>query len=214
MSEVVRLLLVDDHKVVREGLHLFLEPNPNLEIVGEASNGQEALEQARTLQPDVILMDLLMPVMNGVLAIREIKKAYPNIEIVALTSVLEDQLVVDAVQAGAMGYLLKDTDSEALIEAIFAAHRGEVRLHPEAAKRLVREVRTESMRESLTPRETDILKLIGKGDSNKDIAKETGLSEGTVKTHVSRILSKLNLPSRTQAALFALKEGLVSLDVE
>ena len=123
MNEVVRLLLVDDHKVVREGLHLFLEPNPNLEIVGEASNGQEALEQAETLQPNVIIMDLLMPVMDGVTAIREIKKAYPNIEIVALTSFLEDQLVVEAIQAGAMGYLLKDTDSEALIEAIFAAYR-------------------------------------------------------------------------------------------
>ena len=212
MSKTVRILLVDDHEVVRQGLHLFLEPEPQLEIVGEASNGQEALERVAQTQPDVVLMDLLMPVMDGVSAIREIKKQHPQVEVIALTSVLEDCLVVDAVQAGAMGYLLKNTDSDALVEAIYAASKGEVRLHPEAAKRLVREVRTEEMRESLTPRETDILKLIAKGQSNKEIAESTSLSEGTVKTHISRLLSKLNLTSRTQAALFALKQGLVSLE--
>ena len=208
----IRLLLVDDHEVVRQGLHLFLEPDDSLEIVGEANNGQEAVAQAATLEPDVILMDLLMPVLDGVSAIREIKERAPEIEIIALTSVLEDRLVVDAVQAGAMGYLLKDTNADALIEAIYAAAKGEVRLHPEAAKRLVREVRSEGMREALTPRETDVLRLLAKGQSNKDIADSTELSEGTVKTHVSRILSKLALSSRTQAALFALKEGLVGLD--
>ena len=208
----IRLLLVDDHEVVRQGLHLFLEPDDSLEIVGEANNGQEAVAQAARLEPDVILMDLLMPVMDGVSAIREIKERAPEIEIIALTSVLEDRLVVDAVQAGAMGYLLKDTNADALIEAIYAAAKGEVRLHPEAAKRLVREVRSEGMREALTPRETDVLRLLAKGRSNKNIADATGLSEGTVKTHVSRILSKLALSSRTQAALFALKEGLVGLE--
>ena len=207
----IRLLLVDDHEVVRQG-HLFLEPDDNLEIVGEASDGQEAVAQAARLEPDVVLMDLLMPVLDGVSAILEIKKRLPEVEIIALTSVLEDRLVVGAVQAGAMGYLLKDTNADALIEAIYAAAKGEVRLHPEAAKRLVREVRSEGMREALTPRETDILRLLAKGRSNKDIAEVTGLSEGTVKTHVSRILSKLSLSSRTQAALFALKEGLVGLD--
>ncbi len=208
----IRLLLVDDHEVVRQGLHLFLEPDDNLDIVGEASDGREAVAQAARLKPDVVLMDLLMPVLDGVSAIREIKARLPEVEIIALTSVLEDRLVVDAVQAGAMGYLLKDTNADALIEAIYAAAKGEVRLHPEAAKRLVREVRSEGMRESLTPRETDVLRLLAKGQSNKDIADATGLSEGTVKTHVSRILSKLALSSRTQAALFALKEGLVGLD--
>lgn len=212
MGNLIRILVVDDHAVVRQGLRLFLEPDEGLEIVGEAANGKEALEAAERLKPDVVLMDLLMPVMDGVSAIRELKKRQPDTEVVAVTSVLEDRLVVDAVQAGAMGYLLKDTDSDALIEAIYAAGRGEVRLHPEAARRLVKEMRTADMRETLTVRETEILKCIGKGQSNKEIAEALGLSELTVKTHVSRLLSKLDLSSRTQAALFALKQGLVSLD--
>ena len=212
MSDLIRIILVDDHAVVRQGLRLFLEPDDNLEIVGEAANGKEALELVAQQHPDVILMDLLMPVMDGATAIREIKKNNPEVEVIALTSVLEDRLVVEAVHAGAMGYLLKDTNSDSLIEAIYAASRGEVRLHPEAAKRLVQSVRTGEMRESLTPRETEILRFVAKGRSNKEIARDTGLSELTVKTHVTRILSKLNLSSRTQAALFALREGLVSLD--
>jgi NarL family two-component system response regulator LiaR len=211
-DSAIRILLVDDHKVVREGLRLFLETDERLKVVGEAANGREALERVEALMPDVVLMDLLMPVMDGVSAIREIKRRFPEIEVVAVTSVLEDRLVVDAVQAGAMGYLLKDTDADELVEAIYAASRGEVRLHPEAAKRLVKEVRTSEMRESLTPRETEILRYIARGHSNKEIAEAEGLSELTVKTHVSRLLSKLNLASRTQAALFALKEGLVSLE--
>jgi DNA-binding NarL/FixJ family response regulator len=211
-DSAIRILLVDDHKVVREGLRLFLETDERLEVVGEAANGREALERVEALMPDVVLMDLLMPVMDGVSAIRELKRRFPEIEVVAVTSVLEDRLVVDAVQAGAMGYLLKDTDADELVEAIYAASRGEVRLHPEAAKRLVKEVRTGEMRESLTPRETEILRYIARGHSNKEIAEAEGLSELTVKTHVSRLLSKLNLASRTQAALFALKEGLVSLE--
>lgn len=208
----IRVLLVDDHAVVREGLRLFLEPDEALAVVGEASNGREALERIAELSPHVVLMDLLMPVMDGVTAIREIKRNYPEVEVIAVTSVLEDRLVVDAVQAGAMGYLLKDTDAEALAEAIHAAGRGEVRLHPDAARRLVREVRAPVTREALTPRETDILRYIGKGHSNREIAEAEGLSELTVKTHVSRLLSKLGLNSRTQAAIFALREGLVSLD--
>ena len=157
-------------------------------------------------------MDLKMPIMDGVSAIREIKSQLPDIEIIALTSVLEDRLVVDAVEAGAAGYLLKEGNSEMLVEAIFAANRGEVRFHPDAQKRLTREVRTPEMRESLTPRETDTLRLVAKGYANKEIAEQLGVSEMTIKTHVSSILSKLNLSSRTQAALFALKEGLVGLD--
>jgi NarL family two-component system response regulator LiaR len=212
MDASVRLLLVDDHAVVRQGLKMFLTMDPGLEIVGEAANGREALDLVEKLSPDVVLMDLLMPVMDGITAIREIKRRFPDVEVIALTSVLEDEKVVGAVQAGAMGYLLKDTQADALIEAIYAASRGEVRLHPEAARRLVREVRTPDMRESLTPRETEILRFIGRGYSNKNIARELDLSERTVKTHVSSLLSKLGLSSRTQAALFGLREGIVGLE--
>jgi two-component system, NarL family, response regulator LiaR len=208
----IRLLLVDDHVVVRQGLRMVLALEPDLEIIGEANNGQEALGLIKKLSPQVVLMDLLMPVMDGVSAIRAIKKDYPDIEVVALTSVLEDRLVIDAVEAGAAGYLLKESGPEELIEAIRAAAKGEVRLHPKAQKRLIKEVRTPEMRESLTERETETLRLISKGMSNKEIAENLSVSEVTVKTHVSSILSKLNLQSRTQAALFALKEGLVGLE--
>jgi two-component system, NarL family, response regulator LiaR len=210
--EKIRLLLVDDHIVVRQGLRMVLALEPDLEIIGEANNGQEALGLIKKLSPQVVLMDLLMPVMDGVSAIRAIKKDYPDIEVVALTSVLEDRLVIDAVEAGAAGYLLKESGPEELIEAIRAAAKGEVRLHPKAQKRLIKEVRTPEMRESLTERETETLRLIARGMSNKEIAENLTVSEVTVKTHVSSILSKLNLQSRTQAALFALKEGLVGLE--
>jgi two-component system, NarL family, response regulator LiaR len=210
--DTIRLLLVDDHVVVRQGLRMVLSLEPDLEIIGEANNGQEALSLVKKLNPQVVLMDLLMPVMDGVSAIRAVKKEYPDIEVVALTSVLEDRLVIDAVEAGAAGYLLKESGPEELIEAIRAAAKGEVRLHPKAQKRLIKEVRTPEMRESLTERETETLRLIAKGLSNKEIASELSVSEVTVKTHVSSILSKLNLQSRTQAALFALKEGLVGLE--
>ncbi|GIW34253.1 MAG: DNA-binding response regulator [Meiothermus sp.] len=205
------VLLVDDHAVVRQGLRMFLATDEGLYVVGEAENGQEALEKVAALHPDVVLMDLLMPVMDGVRATREIKARFPEVEVIALTSVLEDQLVVEAMHAGATGYLLKDTHPEELVEAIHAAGRGEVRLHPEAAKRLAQEVRTAEMREALTPRETEILRLLAHGLSNKRIAQQLNLSELTVKTHVSNLLSKLGLSSRTQAALFAIREGLVGL---
>lgn len=208
----IRILLVDDHAMVREGIKMFLRQDESLEVVGEASNGQEALDQVEVLRPDVVLMDLVMPVMDGITAIQHLKQAHTNLEVIALTSVLEDDKVVGAVQAGSCGYLLKDSQPEELIEAIHAAGRGEVRLHPEAAKRLMRQVQTPEMREPLTPRETEILRLVARGHSNKQICKELDLSENTVKAHVSSLLSKLGLNSRTQAALFALKTGLVSLD--
>lgn len=208
----IKLLIVDDHAMVREGVKMYLKFDPTLEVIGEASNGQEALELLVQLSPDVILMDLVMPVLDGISTITEVKKRYPDIEIIALTSVLEDEKVVGAVQAGATGYLLKDSKPQELIEAIHAAGRGEVCLHPEAAKRLMRQVKTPDMRESLTPRETDILKMISRGYSNKDISKELDLSEYTIKAHVLSLLSKLELSSRTQAALFALKQGLVGLE--
>jgi len=211
-QEKIRLVLVDDHVVVREGLRMILNLDDGLEVIGQASNGQEGVEEVKRLRPDVVLMDLKMPVMDGVSAIREIKTAFPEMELIALTSVLEDKLVINAVEAGAAGYLLKEGDSEMLIEAIYAANRGEVRLHPDAKKRLSREIRTPEMRESLTPRETDTLRLVAKGHPNKDIAEQLGVSEMTIKTHVSNILSKLNLQSRTQAALFALREGIIGIE--
>ena len=211
-QEKIRLVLVDDHVVVREGLRMVLNLDDGLEVIGQASNGQEGVAEVSKLRPDVVLMDLKMPIMDGVSAIREIKSQFPDIELIALTSVLEDKLVVDAVEAGAAGYLLKEGDSEMLIEAIYAASRGEVRLHPDAKKRLSREVRTPEMRESLTPRETDTLRLVAKGHPNKEIAEQLGVSEMTIKTHVSNILSKLNLQSRTQAALFALREGIIGIE--
>lgn len=211
-ARTIRVLLVDDHTVVRQGLRMVMSLEDDLEVVGEAANGREAVEAVTSLAPEVVLMDLLMPVMNGVEAIRAIKADRPEVEIVALTSVLEDRMVVDAVEAGAAGYLLKETGPDALFEAIRAASRGEVRLDPRAQKRLLREVRTPTMRESLTPRETDTLRLVAKGFANKEIAAQLGVSEVTIKTHVSSVLSKLDLQSRTQAALFALKEGLTGLD--
>nr|WP_245557986.1 response regulator transcription factor [Deinococcus apachensis] len=211
-SGPIRVLLVDDHAVVRQGIRMFLGTAENIDIVGEARNGQEALDLTQQLEPHVVLMDLNMPVMDGITAIRELRQRCPDVEVLALTSVLEDRKVIDAVQAGATGYLLKDTDADALEEAIYAAARGEVRLHPEAAKRLAREVRTPDMREHLTPRETEILRLVARGRANKEIARELGVEEPTVKTHLTRVLSKLGLASRTQAAIFAFKEGLVGLE--
>ncbi len=211
-SGPIKVLLVDDHAVVRQGLRMFLGLDPELLIVGEATNGLEACEMAKLLNPNIILMDLLMPVMDGLTAIQKIKKAHPDIEIIALTSVLEDDRIFSAIHAGAMGYLLKDTQANQLADAIKRANRGEVQLHPEAAKRLIREVRSPESPEKLTDRETEVLKLIARGMSNKDIATRLVVSEKTVKTHVSNLLTKLNLPSRTQAALYALKEGLATLD--
>ncbi|WP_027483059.1 response regulator [Deinococcus pimensis] len=208
----IRVLIVDDHAVVRQGIRMFLSTSDGIDVVGEARDGREALALVGTLDPRVVLMDLNMPVMDGITATRELRAHFPDVEVIALTSVLEDRKVIDAVQAGATGYLLKDTDADALEEAIHAAARGEVRLHPEAAKRLARDVRTPELREHLTPRETDILRLVARGHSNKRIARDLAVEEATVKTHVTRVLAKLGLASRTQAAIFAYKEGLVGLD--
>ncbi len=206
----IRILLVDDHTVVRQGLRMFLSLDPELEIVGEASNGQEAIEMVKTLQPDVVLMDLLMPVMDGISAIQVIRRDYPDSEVIALTSVLEDASVVNAVRAGAIGYLLKDTQADELCRAIKAAAAGQVQLSPRAAERLMREIRAPESPEKLTERETEVLRLLALGKANKEIASEMYISETTVKTHVSNILMKLGVPSRTQAALYAVRIGLVS----
>src|ERR671914_1071157 len=208
-SVTIRTLITDDHKVVRRGLRGFLELDSELEVVGEASNGEEAVALARSLKPDVVLMDLLMPVMDGIEATGEIRRQLPEVEVVALTSVLEDAAVTGAIKAGAIGYLLKTTDADELCEAIKAAAAGQVQLAPEAAARLMHEVRAPDSPEALTERETEVLELIARGKANKQIARELFIGEATVKSHVHSILSKLNVSSRTQAALYAVNVGLV-----
>jgi two-component system, NarL family, response regulator LiaR len=208
----IKVLLVDDHAVVRQGLRMFLSLDPELEIVGEAGNGEEGLAMARQLQPDVVLMDLLMPGMDGIAATAIIRRELPDIEVIALTSVLEDRLVVDAIRAGATGYLLKDTNADELCQAIKAAAAGQVQLSPQAAARLMREVRIPDSPEALTARETEVLRLVAQGRANKEIATTLSISEKTVKTHVSNILDKLSVASRTQAALYAVRIGLVSVE--
>jgi two-component system, NarL family, response regulator LiaR len=211
----VRVLVTDDHKVVRRGLRGFLELDPELEVVGEAENGEEAVAMAHRLDPDVVLMDLLMPVMDGIEATRIIRSELPEVAVVALTSVLEDASVTGAIRAGAIGYLLKTTDADELRGAIRAAAAGQVRLAPEAAARLMREVRApatspEALAEPLTERETEVLKLIARGKANKQIARELFVAMSTVKTHVNNLYRKLDVSSRTQAALYAAHIGLVS----
>ena len=208
----IRVLITDDHGVVRQGLRMFLSLDPDIQVVGEAENGQEALEMARELEPDVVLMDLLMPVMDGISATQAIRAELPEVEVVALTSVLEGASVAGAVRAGAIGYLLKDTDAEELHRAIRGAAEGRVQLASEAAARLMREVRAPENPEALTERETEVLKLLARGQSNRQIAGELFVEEKTVKAHVSSILRKLGVQSRTQAALYAVRTGLVSVD--
>lgn len=187
---------------------MFLGLDADLEIVGEAANGAEALRLARALRPDVVLMDLVMPVMDGFSATRAIRAELPDTEVLALTSVLKDASVVGAVRAGAIGYLLKNTEAEELIRAIRAAAAGQVQLSPEAAARLMREIRAPDSPEPLTEREIEVLQLVAQGMGNKQIARVLHVGEKTVKTHVSNILAKLGVQSRTQAALYAVQIGL------
>ncbi len=206
----IRVLLVDDHDVVLQGLRLYLKYDPELEVVGEAADGAEALSKARELSPDVVLMDLLMPGMDGITATAMIRRELPDTEVLALTSVLEDASVVGAVRAGAIGYLLKDTKAEALCQAIKAAAAGQVQLTPKAAARLMQAISAPESPEALTERETEVLQLLAQGYSNKQIACRLNNTEQTIKSHVSRILSKLGVQSRTQATLYAIRTGLVS----
>jgi two-component system, NarL family, response regulator LiaR len=215
--ERIRVLLVDDHTVVRNGLRLVFGLQPDMEVVGEAENGVVALARVAELRPDVVVMDLLMPVMDGVEATRAIRVAHPEVEVVALTSVLEDRMVVEVVEAGAAGYLLKETRPDELFEAVRAAARGEVRLDPRAQARLMRELRrphdgADDGGAGLTERERDVITLLAQGATNKGIARALGVGEATVKSHVSSLLAKLGLKSRTQAALHALREGWVRRD--
>ena len=206
----IRILIVDDHAVVRQGLKMFLAMDETFDVIGEASNGQEALALVESLEPDVVLMDLLMPVMSGIEAILLLRARFPHVEVIALTSVLDNGSVVKAVRAGAIGYLLKDTNSDELIRSIKAAASGQVQLSPQAAALLVQEVQVPDSPEQLTARELDVLRLIAAGKSNREIADELVLGEKTIKTHVSNLLSKLHLNSRTQAALYAVRMGLVT----
>jgi two-component system, NarL family, response regulator LiaR len=206
----IHIVIADDHSVVRQGLRMFLGLDSELEVVGEAADGAEALRLARQLRPDVVLMDLLMPVMDGITATAAIRSELPGTEVLALTSVLEDASVVGAVRAGAIGYLLKDTQADALCQAIKAAAAGQVQLTPRAAARLMQAVSTPENPEELTERETEVLRLLAQGQSNKQIARNLQIGEKTVKTHVSNILSKLSVQSRTQATLYAIRIGLVS----
>lgn len=208
----IRIMIADDHAVVRQGLRMFLSLDDEFEVVGEAENGREALEQAKLLRPDIVLMDLLMPEMNGIDATEAIRRVLPGTEVIALTSVLEDKLIFDALRVGAMGYVLKDTHAEELCRAIKAAAAGQVQLAPRAAERLVSQVCDSEEAAPLTPRETEVLRLIATGMSNQQIGLMLGIAEKTVKNHASSILGKLNVLSRTEAALYAVRTGLVSAD--
>lgn len=218
MSEQIRILIVDDHAIVREGLSGLIEAEPGMQVAGEAANGIEGVRKARSLHPDVILMDLVMPEKDGVHAIQEIKNENPDARILVLTSFAEDDKLFPAIKAGASGYLLKDTLPNELLAAIRAVYRGESSLHPSIALKLLRELQPSPQKESqdvpLTERETEVLKLVAQGYSNLEIAENLVLSERTVHSHVNHILNKLHLASRTQAALYALRKGIATLDQE
>jgi NarL family two-component system response regulator LiaR len=226
MKKPIQVLLVDDHAIVRDGIRSLLKTQPDIEVVGEANNGQDAVSMAESLQPDLVLMDLVMPGMDGIEAIRRIVDGQPESRILVLTSFSAEDKVFPAIKAGAMGYLLKDCDSEELVRAIHQVFRGESSIHPKIARMLLQEM-TAPLGEGageppprpdlpavdpLTVRELEVLKLVARGRSNREIADELVVAEGTIRTHVSNILSKLHLASRTQATLYALREGLTSLD--
>lgn len=211
----IKVLVVDDHPVVRQGLRAFLKLQETIDLVGEAADGIEATAKVRELFPDIVLMDLVMPEVDGVTAIREIKKISPKTQVLVLTSFADDERVFSAIEAGALGYLMKDASPQDVIQAIQDVSEGKPVLHPEIAKKLMHEVSSaheKPLIERLTPREREVLTLIVKGYSNQEMACELMISEKTVKTHVSNILSKLHLADRTQAAVYALREGLVRLE--
>lgn len=212
----IRLLIVDDHAVVREGLQALIISEPEIEVVGEAADGLEAVRLARALQPDVILLDLVMPRKSGLEAIVEIKQDNPEARILVLTSFADDDKVFTAIKSGALGYLLKDSLPHELLQAIRDTHRGESSLHPAIARKLVQELNRPSdlppSGDPLTGRELEVLKLVAQGLSNQEIAEKLAITERTARTHVVNILGKLHLANRTQAALYALREGLADLE--
>jgi NarL family two-component system response regulator LiaR len=210
---VIRVLIADDHPLVREGLRSFLSTTEDIEVIGEAADGAEAEAMTAALQPDVVMMDLAMPNVDGIEAIRRIAAADSSSRVIALTSFATDDKVFPAIQAGAAGYLLKETPAAELADAIRRVHRGEPILHPSVAQRLMRQVAAaepRSYRSDLTARELEVLRLIAAGRSNKEIARDLSVAEKTVKTHVSNVLSKLGVADRTQAAVYAVQNGLAS----
>ena len=217
-SNSIRIFIAEDHAIVRKGVRTLLSLEKDIEVIGEATNGLEAVEQVGNLNPDVILMDLMMPEMDGIACIREIKLRRPEACILVLTNFAGEDMIFPAIKAGAMGYHLKDSSPEALVEAIRQVFRGESSLHPLIAKKVLDEFHAPSEHplssERLTPRELEVVRLIAQGYENREIADRLVVSEATVRTHVSNILGKLHLASRTQAALYALREGLASLDKE
>jgi two-component system, NarL family, response regulator LiaR len=217
VTEHIRLLIADDHAVVRHGLRALIATEPDLELVGEAADGVEAVEQTARLHPDVILMDMAMPRKTGLEAIYDIKRDDPQARILVLTSFAEDEQVFPAIKAGATGYLLKDTAPRELLQAIRDVYQGEVSLHPTIARKLVGELKRPPdlppAEEQLTEREVQVLALVARGLSNKEIADQLFIGERTVRTHISNILGKLHLANRTQAALYAQREGLVHLEM-
>ena len=214
-SGPIRVLIVDDHAIVRKGIRALLATEPGIDVVGEAENGHEAIAQAAAIQPDVILMDIVMPGMDGLEATRNILDQQPDARILVLTSFAGDDKVFPAIRAGARGYLLKDSGPGELTLAIQQVYQGESSLHPSVARKVLHQLayppENAAGRDVLTDRETEVLQLLAQGHSNREIAQDLTISEATVRTHVSRILAKLNLCSRTQAALYALREGLASL---
>jgi NarL family two-component system response regulator LiaR len=212
----IRVLIVDDHALVRKGTRALLATERDIEVVGEADNGADAVALAQTLHPSVILMDLVMPRMDGIEATRQITSRQPEVRILVLTSFAADDKVFPAIKAGALGYLLKDSSPEELVQAIRHVHQGEPSLEPSIARKVLSELthppKQPPTTDPLTERELMVLRLVAQGRSNRDIAEQLVIAEITVRTHVSNILSKLHLASRTQAALYALREGLASLD--
>lgn len=209
---MIRVLIADDHHVVRRGLMFFLKTQKDMDIVGEATNGREAVEMTKTLKPDVVLMDLVMPEMDGIQATKRIKTKFPQVQVLMLTSFSDRDHVIPALKAGAAGYQLKDIEPDDLAEAIRKLMRGENTLHPDATTQLEKESELVEMRpheeHPLTPREQDVLSELTKGKSNKEIASSLFVTEKTVKTHISNIFTKLQVQDRTQAALYAVKHGL------
>lgn len=217
MSDKIKILIADDHAVVREGLQALLLTEPDIEVIGEAKNGVEAVDKCRAFEPDVLLLDLVMPRMDGLETIEELRDKGCETRILVLTSFAEDDKVFKAIKTGALGYLLKDSSPDELIRAIHSVHHGESWLHPTIARKLIQEINQTAdtddvLDDPLTDREVDILKAVAKGMSNQEIADELIIGERTVRTHVSNILGKLHLANRTQAALYALREGYISLD--
>lgn len=215
-SETIRVLVVDDHAIIRKGIKAVFDLVPDIDLVGEAENGNQAITLDLELAPDVVLMDLMMPEMDGITCIKQIREKRPKARILVLTNFAGEDMIFPAIKAGAMGYHLKDSSPEALIDAIRQVNQGVASLHPSIAKRVLEEFQDSDKQklseEPLTQRELEILRLIAQGLENKEIAEQLVISEATVRTHVSNILGKLHLASRTQAALYALREGLASLD--